>query len=254
LQNIVTSQVVLVVTSFYRPLSVGNNVVKMWHMLDPRSGRTLERRQEKRLFAYALAAGAGMLAAGTPAEAGVIYVNPTDQTYTNIGFQLDLNGDSVNDVTFTNAGYSFYWRILKAAADGVVRNAWGWAVPLPAGSFIGPGGQFAANPALAEASNYYGVFYSYGPWANVNDHYLGLRFPIGSDTHYGWVRMDVQTNVGSMSISATVKDWAYESTPNVGISAGDTGVVPEPGTLSLLALGSAGLALWRKRKTQSRAA
>jgi len=55
-------------------------------------------------------------------------------------------------------------------------------------------------------------------WCGVNDMYLGLRFKIGVDTHYGWVRMDVSQD----AFSWTVKDYAYHLEPDTPILAGQT--------------------------------
>jgi hypothetical protein len=55
-----------------------------------------------------------------------------------------------------------------------------------------------------------------GHWVNVNDKYLGLRFKIGSDTHYGWARM----SVGSSGDTWVIKDYAYNATPDESINAG----------------------------------
>ncbi|MCS7315002.1 MAG: PEP-CTERM sorting domain-containing protein [Bryobacterales bacterium] len=203
---------------------------------------------EKRLYPYVLAAGASLLTAAKPADAGVIYVNPIDQTYTNQNFSLDLNNDGTPDVAFSHFVYAGYSRSLWANAAGVLLNAGGKAAALPSSVQVGPGGVFGANAKMA----YAGLWSSWGPWAGVTDAYLGLRFQVGPNTHYGWVRMGVSVVPSTLTISATVKDWAYEDRPGVGIHAGTTEtVIPEPGTLGLLALGAAGLVLWRRRKTRA---
>jgi hypothetical protein len=51
--------------------------------------------------------------------------------------------------------------------------------------------------------------------------YLGVRFTIGSNQHYGWIRLDVSTRVDSV----TIKDFAYDSTANAPILAGDRGAL-----------------------------
>ncbi|MFK7906245.1 MAG: T9SS type A sorting domain-containing protein [Chitinophagales bacterium] len=53
---------------------------------------------------------------------------------------------------------------------------------------------------------------------NLGDKYVGVRFKKGTDMHYAWVLVafDDEDNL-------TVKSFAYETTPNKGIEAGDTG-------------------------------
>lgn len=55
-------------------------------------------------------------------------------------------------------------------------------------------------------------------WCGVTDKYLGLRFQIGANTHYGWARLDVSASGDSF----TVKDYAYNSVPDAPIDAGQT--------------------------------
>ncbi len=55
-------------------------------------------------------------------------------------------------------------------------------------------------------------------WCGVTDKYLGLRFQISGNTHYGWARLDVSASGDSM----TLKDFAYNSTPDAPIDAGQT--------------------------------
>ena len=68
--------------------------------------------------------------------------------------------------------------------------------------------------------------------------FIGLRFFIDDQPHFGWARLSVSDVV-------TLHDFAYQSTPNTAISAGDGIPVPEPGTLALLAAGATGLLAWR---------
>ncbi|MFI5135197.1 MAG: T9SS type A sorting domain-containing protein, partial [Chitinophagales bacterium] len=56
-----------------------------------------------------------------------------------------------------------------------------------------------------------------GQWTGgVVDHYVGLRFTDGTNTYYGWIRCDIPADA-SMVI---IKDFAYNSTPNEGLFAG----------------------------------
>jgi len=52
----------------------------------------------------------------------------------------------------------------------------------------------------------------------LNDRYVGCKFILGGITHYGWVRVNLDNNLNFI-----VKDYAYETTPDTAIDAGDIG-------------------------------
>jgi hypothetical protein len=59
---------------------------------------------------------------------------------------------------------------------------------------------------------------SIGHWVGETNKYLALKLIVGTNTYYGWARLDVL----STSTSFTIKDYAYESTPNACIQSGQT--------------------------------
>ena len=67
--------------------------------------------------------------------------------------------------------------------------------------------------------------------------YLGVVFDLGAGDQFGWI------GVVRTGITLDAFAWGYETEPGVPIAAG----VPEPGTLSLLVLGSAALLRRRER-------
>ncbi len=63
-------------------------------------------------------------------------------------------------------------------------------------------------------------FYSSG-WAagdfRGEEKFIGVRFYIGTEQHYGWIRV----SMGDLLDPLTIVDWAYEQTPGVKIRAGE---------------------------------
>lgn len=64
----------------------------------------------------------------------------------------------------------------------------------------------------------------FGPWFNVTDKYLGLKFIKDGSTYYGWARLtSAGTSLTDFSgYFITLKDYAYNSIPNQAILAGQT--------------------------------
>ena len=132
------------------------------------------------------------------------------------------------------------------------------------GAEIGPSAQFeSASPYPAGIERGYGVESGgsdrlVGNWGgNPKNRYLGVRFQIKGQTHYGWVRLTVITEPGSFW-SATITGYAYETVPTKKIKAGtaatsatDTNAPNATRTakgpsLGMLAAGADALPVWRR--------
>ena len=221
---------------------------------------------DRRLKAYALAAGAvgaGLFGAARPAKADIIYT-PADTSLTNGRLFIDLNHDGINDFAVNDYIVVGKDRRLFATGLGGRNGALAYAFgasygfrALEAGYVIGRRGYFAPYAApMANVAATFGTVVS-GPWANVNDRYLGLKFDIDGQAHFGWAEFRVRAGVrgGSPVIAATLLGYAYDTVAGQSIDAGQTTAAdapntatPEPGTLGLLALGSLGLGFWRRKK------
>jgi hypothetical protein len=110
----------------------------------------------------------------------------------------------------------------------------------------------------------FGHYGSWGRWRNVTNRYIGARFQVNGQFHYGWARLNVRVvSKNSCEIVATLTGYAYETVPNRPIIAGKTQSAdakrpahaslktntPEPATLGVLALGSPGLSIWRREES-----
>ncbi len=80
---------------------------------------------------------------------------------------------------------------------------------------------------------------------HAGDNLFGFRFMQDSNELYGWGILNLSLGGGGNGASATITEWAYESTPNAEIH-----VIPEPSvaSLALIGLGAGGVRTWRARK------
>jgi hypothetical protein len=229
----------------------------------------------RQLNTYALAAsaaGVGVLALTQPAEAEVVFTPVHHVIHANQTYSFDLNNDGTADFELKNVYNTFsgnvagYLQVLPLASANEVltgthaRGCGGGgqcAAALPKGAEIGPKGAFQPDFPRGElmgASDI--VSTNSGSWINVT-RYLGLKFVIAGQTHYGWARVTVKDQ--HWTVTATLTGYAYETTPDTPITAGATTGSDDAGfsasasrpdseatTLSALALGAPGLSIWRR--------
>jgi hypothetical protein len=63
-----------------------------------------------------------------------------------------------------------------------------------------------------------------GNWKNKNNHYLGVRFRVGTEFYYGWIMLDIDEAPSYLK----VMEYAFESTANQPIFAGQNGLAGVP--------------------------
>jgi hypothetical protein len=222
----------------------------------------------KHLNAYALgatAAGVAVLALAPPATAEIVYTPTNHEIQPNrggTGFFLDLNHDGINDFLIVN----FYsttsailnvWASPEQAGNQIFSSRAGYAAAIPAGVAIGSNGRF--NPAQSQdmANDDFLVGNCQGPWKDARNKYLGLKFEINGEVHFGWARLSV-TCFTPAAARALLTGYAYETVANQPIVTGQTSGTAEESSLTrpasshsnvqlgLLALGSHGLSAWRR--------
>lgn len=235
--------------------------------------RDLAESIHRHLHMYALAAGAAgvsVLALAEPGSAEIIYT-PVNQTVTYD--RLDLNNDGTVDFIlyqFDINPTSTYARTGLVAGGAQAGNGiLGGGTPLRAGDLIGPSGWFLSNNNTSiEKGWFHSVqgrefFYCRGPWKNKVSRYLGLRFMINGEVHYGWARVTATCFKGFCD--GYLYGYAYETIPNQALRAGYkkrplakesvpdptafTEPAPAPATLGQLAKG-ANLRELRRRRAQ----
>jgi hypothetical protein len=233
----------------------------------------------------AAAAGVSLLALAQPGVAEVIVTqktipipmsnyhmpNPVKISLTNNGVDqvgLSLFSDTDPAAPYRGIGgggagvnSGFFGRTSYALDSAFIASA------LPVGAKIGPPKLphfFVPGGLIERTQTNEGFKYSSGPWAgkNLQDRYIGVRFLIDGELHYGWIRLRISTNhhVGGPLMSAEVLAYAYETEPNIPVYAGLTKqptaeVQPSQQiqnrrgpSLGMLAAGAEAVPLWRQKQ------
>ena len=237
-----------------------------------RCPQRLTRNLEKNLLAYAAAASAGLLSTALPAEAQIVYTpsnTPWAIAQENKGLAitpLDLNNDGTPDFAFamlstrgfssfgTTTRFKFGLRIAPGQAGNEAVQ--GIQAPLvsavPAGVTIGPKEKFSPGARYLALTSFNGSGRTSGTWQDVEFAYVGLKFLINGQVHYGWARIKFPYPGGIHFPS--IYGYAYESTPNQPIVTGQisgaaqsTTGASAPAGLGMLAVGASAVNLWRGR-------
>ncbi len=212
-----------------------------------KKSKNQKNKLSKKLKSYTTIA---LSAIAADASSQVIYTDIRDTTLINNGdfFDIDLNNDGINDLTInltktiystTSGSYNIYVNYKSIDASAASNNQVN--VVLNTSYSINEAVAFSNNQSINNSANswspygYIGAYatgsiitpystsylnLSIGQFPGQGDRFLGVRFRIGANTHYGWVRLDIS----STSDTAIIKDFAFDTTANAPILAGDTGV------------------------------
>jgi hypothetical protein len=227
----------------------------------PTKTSVLPEPLEKRLLLYALATGGAIVWAAAPAQARVVFT-PNDSRLTgNENFPIDLNNDGTTDLQLElRVHYGFdslvFLSAIGAGGNGILQAYSRFAAAVPRGGLIGAGASTFSGAEIL-ASDY--VIFQ-GQFVGARRRFLGVKFVIQGQVHYGWVGFRSVTFHGGGGFAVKLAGWAYETQPNTAITAGIThsdgeekwsSASPQPATpptaLELLAGGNVALAGWRRR-------
>jgi len=257
----------------------------------PERNRPFNQILNRRLLSYATAAtaaGAGVLGLTQTAEAQVVFTPTHVMIGAHTSYSLDLTNTGTTDFILhgsVTANCSTVFSALLAqpafqnALEGGIYNGLNVAKALNPGKVIGSSQRFVSQGnggvLMGEAIYSPGGGQYRGNWIHVMNRYLGLKFQINGETHFGWARMTVKLLL-ARPMQVLLSGYAYETQPSTPIVAGQTedqddappGVprveegpgagaflddprAPQPASLGILALGASGLPLWRREKIAS---
>jgi hypothetical protein len=190
----------------------------------------MNKELQKRLGKYTAAAAALVGASGANAQIVYTDVNPDFAHPGNeIAYGLDLNNDANFDFamfsadTVVSSGARIRYTVIAPYGTAAASNAiagespsgYDYALALNSGDMIDATlNWIAATNTMAynvDSNNPYNE-----NWNGVTDKYLGLKFVVAGNTHYGWARLDVQ----AVADVWTLKDYAFNATPDGALEAG----------------------------------
>lgn len=187
----------------------------------------MNNKFRKKLNLYT--AVAGVTAAAGSAQAQVIYtdVNPDTVIHNFESYLLDIDNNGqpeMNMEVIRYPGGDQQVRIGIQAVNATLGSLYQGSYPLPFalnnGDSVSGTTPGWVNGMVNSGTQYLAVIYNsqaFGNWVGFNDRYLGIRFKIGQNTHYGWARLSVSATGDTL----TIKDYAYQAIPDLGILAGD---------------------------------
>jgi hypothetical protein len=181
---------------------------------------------------------------------GIVYTplqEPLNYGPVSLSYNLDLNNDGTTDyVLFCDAGGAYLtpqsvnaiiWDGTSVAAinrgelisssPSSLNPAYAW-FDAGSGPYVALGAQ-----AIFDGQPFYGGNFS------GKDAFIGLQFQIAGSTHYGWIEVNNYQDVAA----GQVLGWAYETTPDMPIFAGEA---PEP-SISVLAAFAVVIFAWVRR-------
>ncbi len=194
---------------------------------------------QNQIKAYSAAAVVFVQMQHEAAAQSVYYnIDPDENLGLTSQLQLDINDDGFIDIGFDAylaqwSSYSYYhgWSTFTSGEYFYVNNFSAivgspanpnLAANLQPGDIIGEDALWNTNNEI----NFAGFdldTYTYSEvidgW-NKQNNYIGVKFQVAGQTHYGWVRLSID-NLSNNSIDLPkliIQDYAYEATPNTSIT------------------------------------
>jgi hypothetical protein len=201
-------------------------------------------RNKLEMYGLAAAAAGMSIAALSPAAQAEVVFTPAHQKVGTEGVILDLNHDGLGDFEILQrnffadgAGVIVYSHAANRAFGAATRA--NFLSMLPPGYTVGPNssrfkrGSTSTNDPIPHKFLYYcevnsGGRSCTGAWDNgTNGNYVGFKFFIDGEAHYGWARLKVTVEKPNDPKSVYLTGYAYENVANEPIVTGQTSCTAE---------------------------
>lgn len=210
-----------------------------------------------------------------PAQAEIVYTPINQNIPFDTTYNLDLNNDGIVDFQIKNheeGNLGLKADLFMLALDPNNRAAGAAFAPSALAGGVAIGGDTAfPDHNVGKLAEWFFSFSStlgpryWGNWRHATNRYLGLKFMINGEVHYGWARLSVSC-IFLRPVSAKITGYAYETEANQPVDAGqtkesggeiaDARSAPSPGwrvgngqkSLAALALGSTCPAAWMREE------
>ena len=216
---------------------------------------------EHKLAAYALAGGAVVAATAGEAKAGLVTTNVNQTIGTGAGqnttYDLKIGGTTILDFSASSDGVSYAQILVTPSSTSAIVAPPGdtFATNLAAGAMVSASSSFGGQGRSKVLSTYFSMGgQNNGNFANVSSGYLGFSFAdptFPSQTDYGYVALSNSFGTTAPSATLTIDSFTYDN-KGAAVIVGTT-AAPEPGSLTMLAMGAAGVGVYlaRRRKKTS---
>ncbi len=235
--------------------------------------QVLDRSSTGRLMAYSAAAGMGAFAMGTGAQAAVQESTALlNTTFAHTGLasngddytvDIDINGDGTNDTrlgVFLNAVSMTGFPGNAVLSDSTTGSLAYYVVGFQNGDTVDSSSDMAGGGLnFMFVTPYVPLYggYRYQIFHTQNGDWVGVKFKIAGQTHFGAIQIKELAGLGSLDqtgdgdphgvgdystdpVRVTLGLMVWEDQPDTGL------VIPEPTSLALLAMGAGAIGLRRR--------
>lgn len=173
------------------------------------------------LSAYS-AASALLLGLSKEAKAQMIYKNLDPDVVIGADFNVDFNADGISEMVVHGYGWWTFTSYMEFSSQQI--DFFNYAeIATSAGAMqLYVGDTVDADLDFGTADQFFFYGYNHDGWIEIDegaswvnkDSYIGMRFEVGGDTHYGWLRVELHQREFDEMPELYIKELAWNATPD----------------------------------------